>query len=280
MLLHDPIVTTSWRAELALTYERRDARTVLATRRHDGPLVVQKPLYPEGPEICHTILIHPPAGMASGDELAIDTRLGAGSHVLLTTPGAGKWYRSSGPFARQAFDFEVNAGAVLEWLPQESIFFNDTRADLRLDVSLAPDARFIGWDLFCFGRTASRERFERGECRVSTTILRDGKPIWIERGIIEGGNRILAAASGLAGEPVTGTLIAAADTLTAELVRVCRVPRPRIGDGAVTLLPGILVARYLGPSTEAARAYFIELWTLIRPALLACEATVPRIWRT
>ncbi len=280
MHLHDPITTTSWRAELALEYERRDARTVLAARRHDGPLVVQKPLYPEGPAICHTILVHPPAGMASGDELAIEARLGAGSHVLLTTPGAGKWYRSSGPFARQGFDFQVNADAVLEWLPQESIFFNNTRADLRLDVSLAADARFIGWEVFCFGRTMSRERFERGECRVSTTILRDGAPIWIERGIIKGGDRLLAAASGLAGEPVTGTLIAAADGLTAALLRACRVPRPRIGDGAVSLLPGILVARYLGSSTEAARAYFIDLWTLIRPALLACEAAVPRIWRT
>ncbi len=280
MLLHEPIATTSWRAALALTYERRDERTVLATRRHDGPLVVQKALYPEGPAICHTILVHPPAGLASGDELQFDATLGAGAQTLLTTPGASKWYRSSGAFASQSINFEVGAGAALEWLPQETIFYNDTRADLRLDVAIDAEASFIGWDVFCFGRTASRERFEKGECRLSTTIRRDGKPIWMERGTIRGGDPLLAAAPGLAGEPVTGVLIAVGSGVTSNLLQECRVPRPCSGDGAVTMLPGVLVARYLGPSSEAARMYFIDLWTLIRPALVACEANLPRIWRT
>src|SRR6185369_6613494 len=100
MRIADPIAHTPWRAELTLDYERRDARTVLARRRHDGPLVVQKPLYPEGDEWCHTIVVHPPAGIAGGDELALSVNLGNATGVLLTTPGAGKWYRSAGPWAR------------------------------------------------------------------------------------------------------------------------------------------------------------------------------------
>jgi urease accessory protein len=48
----------------------------------------------------------------------------------------------------------------------------------------------------------------------------------------------------------------------------------------VTLLRGILLARYLGGSGEAARRYFIELWRILRPELLGREATEPRIWRT
>ncbi|MSQ20049.1 MAG: urease accessory protein UreD [Betaproteobacteria bacterium] len=278
MLLHEPIATASWRAALALTYELRDGRTVLASRRHDGPLVVQKPLYSEGPAICHTILVHPPAGLVSGDELEINATLGTGSHALLTTPGAGKWYRSSGPFARQSVNLQIGAGAVLEWLPQETIFFNETRADVRLDVSLATDASFIGWDVFCFGRTASRERFERGECRLSTTIRQGGRPVWMERGIVRGGDPLLSAPAGLAGEPVTGVLVAVGCGVTTALLQACRAPRPRTGDGAVTMLPGVLVARYLGPSSEAARAYFIELWSLIRPALIDRAANIPRIW--
>ena len=81
MRLADPVHVRSWRAELALKYEHRGGRTVLASRRHDGPLVVQKPLYPEGDAVCHTILVHPPGGIAGGDELVIDVDAGAGANA-------------------------------------------------------------------------------------------------------------------------------------------------------------------------------------------------------
>jgi urease accessory protein len=56
--------------------------------------------------------------------------------------------------------------------------------------------------------------------------------------------------------------------------------KPSTGAGAVTLLPGILLARYLGGSSEAARRYFCALWRILRPALMGREANEPRIWRT
>jgi urease accessory protein len=48
----------------------------------------------------------------------------------------------------------------------------------------------------------------------------------------------------------------------------------------VTLLPHVLLARYLGDSTEAARRYFERLWTHVRPAVVSRAAATPRIWRT
>src|SRR5262245_64528023 len=100
-------VFASWRAELALEFERRAGRSVLARRRHDGPLVVQKPLYPEGGEVCHTIVVHPPGGIAGGDDLSISAAVAEGAAALLTTPGAAKWYRSAGPWAAQRVLFDV-----------------------------------------------------------------------------------------------------------------------------------------------------------------------------
>ncbi len=141
MRLADPVHLRSWRAELALNYERRGPRTVLASRRHDGPLVVQKPLYPEGDAVCHTIVVHPPAGIAGGDELEITVRAAEDAHVLLTTPGAGKWYRSSGAWARQRVSLDLQDDAALEWLPQETILYDGTLADIRWDAHLAPGAR-------------------------------------------------------------------------------------------------------------------------------------------
>ncbi len=101
MLLAEPVAATAWHARLALGFDAGDGRTRLAHRRHEGPLVVQKPLYPEGADVCHAIVVHPPGGIAGGDELEIEVDAGAGAHALLTTPGAAKWYRSGGPQARQ-----------------------------------------------------------------------------------------------------------------------------------------------------------------------------------
>src|SRR5712664_2458167 len=126
-----------WRARLALAFERRAARSVLASREHDGPLVVQKPLYPEGDAVCHAIVVHPPAGIAGGDELEIGARAAEGAHALLTTPGAARWYRTAGPWASQCLDLEIADGACIEWLPQETLVYDGALADLRTEVRLA-----------------------------------------------------------------------------------------------------------------------------------------------
>ena len=270
----------SWRGQLALDFERRAARTVLSARRHDGPLVIQKPLYPEGDEVCHAIIVHPPGGIAGGDALELSADLGAGASALLTTPGATKWYRSAGAWARQLTNFNVNPGASLEWLPQETIVFDGARADARLAVAIKGNGAFIGWEILCLGRTGSAERFTQGEWRARMTIERDGKPLWFERARLAGNDGALQSAAVLAGEPVAATMLAAADQLNPSLLEACRGIKPLRGEGGVSLLPGLLVGRYLGASSEAAKAYFVKLWQILRPALIGRTAVEPRIWRT
>jgi urease accessory protein len=276
----DALPATCWRARLALEFERRGERSVLAARRHDGPLVVQKALYPEGDAVCHAIVVHPPAGIAGGDELEIDVRAQPGAHVLLTTPGAGKWYRSSGPWARQSVAIDASAAARVEWLPQETIIYERARADIRWHARIAADTRLIAWDIVCLGRTGSGERFERGELRLETRVTRDGKLAWLERGRIDPASLIARSPAGLDGHPVLGTLIAAAPAIEDAWLAACREVVPRSGESAVTRLPGLIVARHRGDSTEAARRYFVELWKRLRPPIAGREAVEPRIWRT
>lgn len=270
MQLAEP-VAQSWKAQLRLGFEHRDGRTVLAERQHDGPLVVQKALYPEGDAVCHAIVVHPPAGIAGGDELELKVRSARDAHALLTTPGAGKWYRSSGPWAEQKLRFDL-AGA-LEWLPQETIVFDGALVRLETEVRLAGDARYLGWEILCLGRTGSGEKFARGELHLSTKLYRDGKLLWLERGRIEGGGALLASPAGLQGKPVCATLVAAGPA--ADLA-ACR----EIEGIAVTQLPGVLVARYLGDSSEQAKIMFARLWSVLRPALFGRPAQMPRIWST
>lgn len=276
----DHETAAGWRARLDLGFERRGARTVLAERRHDGPLVVQKALHPEGEDVCHAIVVHPPAGIAGGDDLSIAVRAGAGAHALLTTPGAGKWYRSAGAWARQRVEIEAQPGSCVEWLPQETILFDGSRADIGWEVRLAADARLVAWDILCLGRRGSGERHATGHARLETRVLRDGRLAWLERGRLAPGARVAAAAAGLGGRSVAGTLVAAGGAIDDALVSACRAVAPREGEGAVTRLPGLLVARYRGDEGEAAREYFAALWERVRPAVAGREAAAPRIWST
>src|SRR4030095_13304836 len=115
---------SGWEARLDLSFARHATRPVLAARRYLGPLRVQKALYPEGPEICQAIIVHPPAGIVGGDQLAIAINVGARAHAQITTPGAAKWYRSAGADAVASTKLAVGGGSVLEWLPQESLLFD------------------------------------------------------------------------------------------------------------------------------------------------------------
>jgi len=271
---------SGWRGELRLEYQRRDERSVLSHRRHSGPIVVQKALYPEGESVCHGIVLHPPGGYVGGDRIALDVQVGARAHALLTTPGAGKWYRSAGDEAEQSLRFDVAAEGVLEWFPLGTIVFNGAlaRAETRIDV--APDATYIGWEIVCLGRTASGEHFDSGRLFVSTEVQRGTTPLWLERSRVEGGSRLLESPAGLDGQPIHGTMLAVSPKVDATLVTACRAVQPASGRAALTRLPGVVLARYLGPRADDAHDYFLRLWQILRPALTGCPASIPRIWRT
>jgi urease accessory protein len=270
-----------WEARLALEYTLRGTRTLLSAREHSGPLVVQKPLYPEGDAICHSIIVHPPGGFAAGDKLDLEVKLGAGSAALLTTPGAGKWYKSLGREARVSQGFDVARGAVLEWLPQAAIVFDRARASARTNIQLEDEALYLGWDITCMGRTASGERFASGELRQRTEIRQDGKLLWLEQARLIGGDPMLTSPAGLAACTVSATMIAAGREVPKTLLARCRDTAVCSNEHAgITVLPRVLLARYLGHSSEAAMQYFTALWSLARPALAGRVAVPPRIWAT
>ncbi|MEO8136673.1 MAG: urease accessory protein UreD [Betaproteobacteria bacterium] len=276
--------TPGWNATLNLAYERRAGRTVLVKNQHSGPLVVQKSLYPEGDAVCHTVVLHPPGGIAGGDELAIAVDTATDSRVLLTTPGATKWYKSNGRPAAQRVALRIGRGAIVEWLPLEAIVFDGADAQSTLSVELAAGAVAAGWEVVAFGRTASGERFDHGRFRQSVEIRRGGELLWAEYGDITGGDALLDSPVGYAGRTVSGLFWICGAPMRDDLLASCRVAQsgrtPRMLAGVTCLPGGILLARCLADSTEQVRRHLLRLWTLLRPHYAGTPATVPRLWAT
>ena len=268
-----------WEARLALRLGPLDGRTVVRAREHHGPLAVQRAFYPEGPELCHLYLLHPPGGLVAGDQLEVSIDVEPSGRALLTTPSAAKVYRGDQrPPAAVRQRLTIAEGASLEWFPQETIVFDGGRVELETRVTLAEGSAFAGWEIVCLGRPAAGEGFERGQCRQRLELWRGERPLCLERARFEGGAPVLAATWGLGGAPVTGTFLAT--PLRPELGPLRALEAGPGGLGSVTLLDDVLVARYLGASAERARAYFSRIWELVRPRLLDRPGHSPRIWST
>jgi urease accessory protein len=269
-----------WDARLALDFERVGARTVLVRRAHSGPLVVQKPLYAEGPSVCQCVIVHPPAGIVGGDRLALRCGVRRGASVQLTTPAATRWYRTEGAEAVQTLDATLDDDAVLEWLPQGTIVHDGAIATSTTRIALTCRSTFIGADVVSLGRRASGEQFRCGRWRQRFDNVRDGALIWSDRGVLDGGSGLIAASAGLNGGSVFGTFVAVAAGIDDVLVGQLRAVSTGSGSGGVSRLPDVLVARYAGNSMEAASAYFLGLWSLVRPLAVGRPALRPRIWST
>ena len=271
-----------WPARLELWFEPGSERTRLARRLHSGPLVVQRPFYPERDGTAHVYLLHPPGGVAGGDSLEIACHLGPGARVLLTMPGATKFYRSVSNPARMRTMIEVGAGAVCEYLPQETILFDGADAAMETRIALADDATYTGWEFVSLGRPAAGEGFAGGTLRQRVEVIRAGRPIWFERLALGAGPALLEAPFAFGGKPIVGTMVHAGPAFenTVERIREA-VAQERASDVfSASQLKDILVCRYLGESMSQGKALFRRAWEVLRRGPLGKPAIAPRVWST
>lgn len=287
---------SEWHARLNLGFARRATGSFMDKRQHSGPLRVQKALYPEGPAICHAVIVHPPGGIAGGDALSIEVDVGASSHAVLATPGSTKWYKSNARRARQSITLRVHDHARLDWLPQNNIVFDDANAALDLTLEVAPSASAIGWEATQLGRQAAGARWLRGSLHASTTLKRpDGTLLWTERAILDADDLLRDAPQGLSGWSVFGTMWAIAPTPSTQNNDTAHeADGTRLYDqltellefdsntrGGVTRLPnGVLLVRVVAQQMEALQAVFVRCWHLLRPAVHGVEAQPLRLWTT
>jgi urease accessory protein len=274
-----------WHGHLSLKYRRDGGRTIVHDR-HSGPLRVLQSLYPEAPQVCHNVLVHPPGGIVGGDVLEIDLAMAADSHALITTPGAARFYRSAGEAALQRVDARLEAGARLEWLPLETICHRSSRGENCLRFDLGPGAEMIGWDVLALGLPASGERFDLGTFTQSIEL----PGVWRERGVIDGEDtRLLDSPLGFAGHRAMATmwfaagsaidtgrrdrLLDAAREVAAghELQRLCGVTAPQ---------SRCVVLRALAPQVEPAMQLLVAVWKAWRETAWSMAPTSPRVWKT
>ncbi len=252
--------------------------------RHDGPLRLLKTLYPEGQGVAHAVLVHPPGGLVGGDRLDIDIDVQPGAHLLVTTPAATRFYRSTAGAATQAVQARVATGARLEWLPQETLAYPacDARNEVRL--TLAEGASLFATEVLGLGLPAAGEPFDRG--RLLQHLEVTGQ--WLDRGWLDAADlALLDGPCGLAGHGVLGTLVYAqteALSIAPLLLDEARELLDAVPRSGVTHLqiPGgaLLLARVVGDDVESVTLALRRVRALWRDRLWQLSAADPRIWAT
>lgn len=272
----------AWHGHLTLDYRLTPEGGTTALDRHDGPLRVLQRLYPEGPAICHHVLVHPPGGIVGGDQLEIEANLDEGTHALITTPGATRFYRSAGEPATQSLRARVAPGARLEWLPLETLVYDSALAENHLTFDLAPGAEMMGWDLLALGLPAADQAFQRGHYQQHLEL--PGR--WLERGRISGDDALLLdSPMGLAGHKAMGTLwFAAGSSLPRErreaLIDAARAIACDFPVGVTAPEDGLIVLRLLAPRIEPVFQHVSKVWAQWRALAWGLEDNRPRVWRT
>lgn len=286
-LITQPCHDSLWYAKLELGFKVQADRTVLSHRKHYGPVRVQKMLWPERTGICHAIIVHPPAGIAGGDHLTFDIHVGASAHALVTTPGAGKWYRTNAKQAFQHIFIHVENDAVFEWLPQETMLFDGANARSETIIQLDSQASFIGWDMLVIGRQAREEKFQTGAYKNQFQLKRNEQLLVADTLHFRGDDRWLSSSLGMNHHAVMGSFWAVAPEkfrssfyldqhidLIRELIMRMNLPV------TLTLLGDVVCARYLGDDVRHCHDAFAAIRAKLRRFWFDLDEEFPRIWRT
>jgi urease accessory protein len=277
-------MTSRWEGKLNLVYTYNGGDTNIKESICQAPLKIQRPFYPEGKDLCHSVIIHTAGGIVGGDLLRQNIHLQPHSQVLITTPTATKVYKSEGKLAEYHTNITLEHDTYLEYLPLENIIFNGANYHQTLSVNLSENASFLTWEINRFGRTARNEQFIRGDWRSHTEIHHHDQPIWIDRQRQIGNETVINRPNSLAGKPLVATLLYLGKPISKNLINQTRelarntLNTTQADFGVTHTLTDGLICRYRGHSTIEVKQWFMQIWEWLRHRQAQRQLIKPRIW--
>ncbi|AFZ47131.1 Urease accessory protein UreD [Cyanobacterium stanieri PCC 7202] len=272
----------SWVGKIALVYKKEADQTNIEYSYTQAPFRLQKPFYPEGKSMCHTVILHTAGGIVGGDVLEQNISLEEGAEVFITTPAAHKIYRSEQKFAFNTINFNLKNNCYLEYLPQETIFFNQGYFCQNTRINLGDNCLYFGWEIVRFGRTAREEIIDRGEWKNYTEIWQNQQLLWVDRQYLKGESHSFFSPNGLAAKPVVGSLVMVGREVEQDLLAEIRELDfvRQAGDSlGLTKLEKGLLCRYHGDSVSKCKKHLIRVWQFLRAKEGKSPFLKSRIWQ-
>jgi urease accessory protein len=249
---------------------RETGVSVLADLRQQGSAKI---LMTPARDAVEGIILNTSGGLTGGDTLAINAEVQPNARLRLTTQAAERVYRTSDDTtARVRNTLTLGQGGRIDWLPQETILFQNGALRRSLTVNMAADARALVVEPVLIGRLAMGETVTQAHFLDSLTIKRAGDLIFKDATRLNGD--IAAAMDKPAvgnGARAMALVIYAAPEAEAHLDPIRAQLPPSAGVSLVR--DGLLVLRALAPDG-------FELRRTLIPVLDRLSGdTLPRSWR-
>jgi len=264
-----------------LVVKQRDGATVLADLYQRPPCRILFPSV-EADEFFTAALITTSGGLTGGDRIATNITAGPDCRLTVTTQAAEKIYQAVGvEDVELSVHLTAAAGAVLEWVPQETILFNKAGFLRHLAIDLALDARFLGVETIVFGRQAHGESLTQGRFFDRWRLRRGDKLVWADAQKLDGDlAALLAHPAGFAGARAMCSLVYCAEDAAERLTELRDLLEPGQCRAAVTRLENVLVARFLSNDPQDLRRELSSVYSQFRASTLGLPARLPQLWYT
>lgn len=279
IICNELLVNNSWIGDVRLKFALRNGKSMLTTCRCVGPLCVQRGFYSiEDTVTPHVYLLHSSGGLVGGDQLILNVELDVGSRALLTTVDSSKFYRTNGLYALQKNTFKLSNNSILEWVPQSSIFFSNSKATIDNTFILEDGARVIAFEMLCFSNAMTDCDYIPEQLNVLLNIYLPNSVGLRERLQINKLNYVMK----LGGFRISAIFFAIPSN--EEMLHSVRalITKELVDNntqvGGATLLETLLVVRLLGNDNQSLSHLLYQIWKFVRPIIVGKTVTTPRIW--
>ena len=258
------------KGQIRAEFSRHGQRTSIARVHETGGLRLRFPNVAHG---CEAVILNSGGGIAGGDRHALAFEAGAGAEVTLTTQAAEKVYRAQGVAAEMAVSLHLAPGSHLEWLPQETILFDQSALSRKLEVDMAPDATLTMVETIVFGRLAMGEACISTRLRDSWRVRRGGVLVFAEELAVGGCTELDRPALG-GGARAVATLLHVAPGAEARLEAVRAGLATAACEAGASAWNNMLLVRAASPSPQQVRAAIVAVLEVLR------GRDAPRVWQS
>jgi len=260
------------KGRLGLAFKRDGARTRIEEFYQLGCLKARLPR-PVDAAVLEAVTMNIGGGVAGGDVLATRIELHSGARACVASQAAERVYRALAEPAEVSTEISVQSGAVLEYLPQETILFDGFGLNRSLEVALHGDAAFLGVESLVFGRLAMGEAVRRGALRDRIMLTRDGRLVLRDMTRLEGDISAQLGRGAVArGAMAVASIVFARADAEVYLDGV----RDALGGAhaGASCFEGVLFARVLALNGAALRRVVVAVLNVLRDG-----RPMPRVWQ-